>query len=188
MASRIVRCRSGRSRPPPVNTGSRCSNLASSADGGSTFTRAAASSMARGSPSRRRQMAETVERCLPSARSGVARHARAPQRAPRRDCVSVSSIAGRRSIVGRGRGMSRNSCSPRTRNGSRLVARIVSPGHPPNRWQAQALPRGPARSCRAAAAAAWLRRSSRGSSRAVLGQRPGHPACRRSSAGPAPHR
>ena len=34
MASRIVCCRAGRSRPPPVSNGNRVSNLASSAAGG----------------------------------------------------------------------------------------------------------------------------------------------------------
>ena len=60
MASRIVRCRAGRSRPPPVSSGSRCSSRVRSAAGGRTLTRAAASSMASGSPSSRRQMAATA--------------------------------------------------------------------------------------------------------------------------------
>ena len=42
-----------------VSSGSRCSNRANSAAGGSTLTRAAASSMASGRPSSRRQISAT---------------------------------------------------------------------------------------------------------------------------------
>ena len=53
---RSVCCRSGASRAPPVSSGRRCSSRASSASGDSTLTRAAASSIASGRPSRRRQI------------------------------------------------------------------------------------------------------------------------------------
>ena len=60
IVSRRVRCRAGASRVPPVSRGSRCSNRASSACGGRIRTRAAASSMASGSPSRRWQISATA--------------------------------------------------------------------------------------------------------------------------------
>ena len=60
MVSRIVCCRAGRSRPPPVSRGNRFSSRASSTDGGATLMRAAASSIASGRPSRRRQISATV--------------------------------------------------------------------------------------------------------------------------------
>ena len=60
MALRIVCCRAGKSCPPPVRSGNRGSRRASSAAGGRTLIRAAASSMANGKPSRRWQMAATA--------------------------------------------------------------------------------------------------------------------------------
>jgi hypothetical protein len=71
MALRMVRCRAGRSRPPPVNSGSRCCNRARSAGGGRILTRAAANSIASGKPSRCRQMAATASAVSAvSAKSG----------------------------------------------------------------------------------------------------------------------
>ena len=60
IAPRSVCCRSGRSRPPPVRSVRRLSRRARIAFGGRSRTRDAASSMASGRPSRRRQMATTV--------------------------------------------------------------------------------------------------------------------------------
>ena len=55
IVSASVCCRSGRSRAPPVSNCKRLSNRSNMARGESIFVRAAASSIARGSPSRRRQ-------------------------------------------------------------------------------------------------------------------------------------
>ena len=91
MASRIVCCRCGRSRPPPVSSGSRWSSRASSADGERTLTRAAASSMASGRPSRRRQIAATAWAfCSVTAKSGLTACARADEEAHRGRCVDGS--------------------------------------------------------------------------------------------------
>jgi hypothetical protein len=60
MVSRRVRCRSGASRAPVVRSGRLRSNRLSNAWGGRSRTRAAANSMASGSPSRRRQIAATA--------------------------------------------------------------------------------------------------------------------------------
>ena len=60
MAARSVRCRAGRSRAPPVSTPSRRPSRSSSARGGSSLIRAAASSIASGSPSSRWQISATA--------------------------------------------------------------------------------------------------------------------------------
>src|ERR671921_861014 len=57
MAFRRVLCLSGRLRAPPVRTFRRFWSLSSSTPGGSSFILAAASSMARGSPSSLAQIA-----------------------------------------------------------------------------------------------------------------------------------
>ena len=57
---RSVRCRSGRSRAPPVSSPILSSSRASRACGGSSLTLAAASSMASGSPSSRRHISATA--------------------------------------------------------------------------------------------------------------------------------
>ena len=77
MASRIVRWRAGRSRAPPVSSGSRGSSRASSAAGGRTLTRAAASSMASGRPSSRVQTAATAA-ALSALRAKPGCHVRRP--------------------------------------------------------------------------------------------------------------
>jgi hypothetical protein len=55
-----VRCRSGASRGPPVRTPIRSTSRANRACGGSSLARAAASSMASGKPSSRRQISATA--------------------------------------------------------------------------------------------------------------------------------
>src|SRR5437773_1688946 len=65
MAARIVRCRSGRSRAPPVRNPSRSSRRASIAGGESSLALAAASSIPRGSPSNRAQISATASAVLP---------------------------------------------------------------------------------------------------------------------------
>jgi hypothetical protein len=72
-----VRWRSGRSRAPPVSRLNLSSIRASSACGGSSRTLAAASSMASGSPSSRRQISATASALsLASLKLGAAAWAR----------------------------------------------------------------------------------------------------------------
>ena len=59
IVARSVRCRSGADREPPASSGSRCSSRSSSTGSESAFTRAAASSIASGRQSRRRQISAT---------------------------------------------------------------------------------------------------------------------------------
>ena len=60
IVARSVRWRSGASRAPPVNSGSRCSSRSRICRGESAFTRAAASSSASGRSSRRPQISATA--------------------------------------------------------------------------------------------------------------------------------
>ena len=81
---RRVRWRSGRSRGPVVSTLVRSSSRASSARGGSSLTRAAASSMASGRPSSRRQISATAPGVLlGQAEPGASACARAAKSRPR---------------------------------------------------------------------------------------------------------
>ena len=70
MASRIVRCRAGASRGPPVSSVRRSANCASSAAGDRIVIRAAASSMASGKPSSRWQISATAAAFRSVGRSG----------------------------------------------------------------------------------------------------------------------
>jgi hypothetical protein len=71
----------GASRAPPVRKGSRCSNRASIACGGSSRTRAAANSMANGSPSSRQQISATAGALsLSTTKSGLTACARSIKR------------------------------------------------------------------------------------------------------------
>jgi hypothetical protein len=109
MASRIVRSRAGASRGPPDRSGNRRSRRASNAAGGSTLTRAAASSMASGNPSRRRQISATAgavspvranSACAACARSTKSRTASARQRlVRRRRRVAVRQPEGRNGVL-----------------------------------------------------------------------------------------
>ena len=74
--ARRVRCRSGRSAVPVPSASSDLDSRSSSAPGSSSRVRAAASSMASGRPSRRRQIATTAA-ALPSVRAKPGRTARA---------------------------------------------------------------------------------------------------------------
>ncbi len=93
MAPRSVRCRAGRSRAPPVSRASpRPASWARRAAGGSTPTRAAASSIARGRPSRRAQTSATSSpfRSV-RAKSGRTARARATKRRTASDCASAGA-------------------------------------------------------------------------------------------------
>ena len=73
IVARKVRCRSGADREPPASRGSRCSSRSSSIGSDSAFTRAAASSIASGRQSRRRQISATSPLAATSARTAAAR-------------------------------------------------------------------------------------------------------------------
>ena len=91
MVSRIVCCRAGMSRAPPVRRRRRSLICASSAAGESAALWAAASSIARGKPSRCRQRSATVV-ALAVSTSKAGRTARA--RATKRRTASVSAMVG----------------------------------------------------------------------------------------------
>jgi hypothetical protein len=125
----------GASRAPPVRKGSRCSNRASIACGGSSRTRAAASSMASGSPSSRQQISATAGAfALSTAKSGLTARARSMKSRTASYWISCSGVGGgsRRGRVRGGTGYSR---SARKRRGTRLVASTVTRGAEPRRDQ-----------------------------------------------------
>jgi len=132
MAPRSVCWRAGRSRAPPVSSGSRRSRRASIAWGDSSRTRAAASSIASGSPSSRWQISATAGP-LSSVRtkSGVIAAARSTKRATAANRDSASA-AGGCCRSGRASGGTGRSCSPLSPSGARLVASTVSPGLAPS--------------------------------------------------------
>ncbi|CAM5730343.1 hypothetical protein STENM223S_08564 [Streptomyces tendae] len=107
-------CWRGRAvRLPEVRRRKRSSSRSAIWRGVSIRSRAAASSMARGRPSRRRQI---------SAHASGSSSVRKPGRA------AAPRSANRRSATGSGKGSTGRSNSPRTLRGSRLVARTVRPG------------------------------------------------------------
>ena len=132
MVSRRVRCRSGRSRAPPVRSGSRRSRRASIAWGVSTFPRAAASSIASGRPSRRRQISATAAAFSSvSAKSGRTSMARWTKRATA-GYTESSSAGSRRPASGTGSGGTGCSCSPRRCSAARLVTTTLRPAQAPS--------------------------------------------------------
>src|SRR5271165_2750554 len=124
IVARSVCCRSGRSRPPPVSSPSECSSRGKIASGGSSLTRAAASSMASGSPSSLRAMAATAGAFSSSrVNPGTAAAARSANR--RTDAQAASNAAvGWSSSSGTASGGTGHSRSPETRSGERLLTRI----------------------------------------------------------------
>ena len=118
-------------------TGSNARRLlkrATNASGGSTLTQAAASSIAKGRPSRREQISTTagalasvrLNRAAPLARAP--RTARSHRSAPGR-LAAARVDSGR---LGRVRGGTGNSCSPVTRRAARLVTSALRPGQAPS--------------------------------------------------------
>ena len=104
IAARSARCRSGRSAALVVSRGRRRSSRVRIAGGDSTFTRAAASSIASGSPSSRRQMsaiARTLARS--SANRGCTAWARARNSATDATRATAAGLL-TASASGRGRG------------------------------------------------------------------------------------
>ncbi len=112
MARRSVCWRSGRSRAPPVNNRSRLSKRPRIAAGVRTFTRAAASSMASGRPSRRAQISTTAAALSsPKTKPGFTARARWINSATAG--YSESSSTGPRFLgSGSASGGTCNSCSP----------------------------------------------------------------------------
>ena len=129
---RSVRCRSGRSRAPPVSSPILSSSRASRACGGSSLTLAAASSMASGSPSSRRQISATAPAFpLVSSKPADAACARCTnRRTEAHRCTSAASPP--TPTGGTGSGGTGNSCSPLSRNTIRLVTSATTPGAAPS--------------------------------------------------------
>ena len=113
IVARSVRCRSGADREPPASRGSRCTSRSSRASGERTFTLAAASSIASGRQSSRRQISTTSPFAAKSEFTARAR------------CTKRSTASRSRS------GSTATSHSPSTWSGSRLVTSTVSCGHEP---------------------------------------------------------
>ena len=121
--SRSVRWRSGRSRAPPESSCSRRSNRSSSASGENSLTLAAASSMASGSPSSRRQISSTVEAfAAVSSKAGATATARSQKSRTAGESRSPKKSGG-----------TGNCRSPMSRSGALLVASTVRRGHSPTR-------------------------------------------------------
>ena len=126
MVLRKVCCRAGTSRAPLVKTVKRGVSRARSACGGSSLTRAAANSIAKGNPSRCRQIsATTLAFALLSWNSGLAARARWMKRASASYCAS-STTSGRCLGSGRESGGTANSCSACTCSTMRLVTSTLS--------------------------------------------------------------
>ena len=126
IAPRSVCWRAGRSRAPPVRIWSRVSIRPRSADGGSVFTRAAASSIASGRPSSRLQISPIARAfSLVSAKAGFAVCARSTNSITAGLAASDSSDVVR-CASGRDSGATGTSCSLDRRSGSRLVTTILS--------------------------------------------------------------
>jgi hypothetical protein len=129
--ARRVRCRSGRSTAPVPRASSEAASRASSAAGSNSRVRAAASSIASGRPSSRRQISATAAALFPvSVKPGRTAWARSTNSATADEAASspngtVAGPAGALSGTGSGgTGYSRSAASPST---VRLVARIVTP-------------------------------------------------------------
>jgi hypothetical protein len=124
----MVCCRAGASRAPPVSSGKRCASRVRSTAGGSTLTRAAASSNPSGSPSTWRQIVTTaLAFSAVSANSGRTSAARATNnRTAGTPASSATGGTAELSSTGTASGATGNSRSPRSRNRVRLVARTDS--------------------------------------------------------------
>ena len=122
--SRIVCWRGAVSRGPPVRIERRCSSRSRSAGNGRCFTRAAASSIASGTPSTRRQISAMAASADGSVASRSGRAARARSRKSATDGDPRSS-----SPAGTSSGATAISRSPRRWSVERLVTRAHMPGH-----------------------------------------------------------
>ena len=185
---RSVCWRAGRSRAPPVSSGRRRSSRASSACGESSLIRAAASSIASGSPSRRTQISATAGAfSLVTAKSGLIAVRPLDEQRDRRVLRRARRAVGSRCRIGQ-----------RQRRDRELVLAAelaAAPGWSPAPSARRSLraarprparPPGPARSCRAPAAAAGRAGSPSGCPGAAARRPRGSPAPGRWSRAPAP--
>ena len=128
MVLRRVCCREGLSRSLLVRTARRFPSRARSACGGSSLTRAAASSMASGNPSRWAQISATARAfALVTWKSGLTAWAREMKRATASYCDNATR-SGTCVGLGTANGGIANSCSPRTCRTNRLVTSTLSLG------------------------------------------------------------
>ncbi len=117
-----VRCRCGRSRASPLSNGAPSASRLRKVTGSRIRTQAAASSIASGRPSTKRQISITAGRTVFA------------QDEPAVDLPRLlgEELHGRmllhdyRWTTGAGKGSIRTSCSPRSRNGTRLVTSTVT--------------------------------------------------------------
>ena len=131
IAALSVCWRAGASTAPRVSKSSRSSRRPSRACGGSVRMRAAASSMASGSPSRRTQISATAGAfSFVTTNSGRMVWARCTKRATASYCDRVAA-SGRCSTSGSWRGVTANSCSAARRSGARLVTTNLTSGAAP---------------------------------------------------------
>ncbi len=118
----------GSVRRPAVSSVKRSSRPVATSASAMVRTLAAASSMASGTPSRRRQISTTDGTAAGVRRNPgwaeIARSTNSPTLADRIERIGSVSLAS-----GTGSGCTRCTCSPSTASGSRLVARIRTPGH-----------------------------------------------------------
>ena len=139
--SRIVCWRAGASRAPPRSSCNRSAICASSASGERTVIRAAASSIARGSPSRWRHSAATVSALASSSRN-AGRTARARSAKSRTAAFSATAASEETSGGGTGRGSTGSWCSSRSLSAARLVARTCTAGQAARRPATRSADRG----------------------------------------------
>ena len=170
-----VCCRRRAVRPPPVRSRKRSPRRAASCSGVSTRTRAAASSMARGMPSRRRQTSATAGAfAFVISNSGCTVRARSRKRRPASHRSRARGVRPpRQAGAGQGRGRARRS----PRRGRAARGWWPAPAPPGSRGArrrpGRRQPRARARSCPAGAGPSWC-----------AGTRPGGLP----GAGPAPRR
>ena len=125
--ARSVCCRGSAARDPPVSRANRSSSRASSSPAGSTRSRAAASSMASGIPSSRRQIRPATSVVCSSGASGTPC---AAARSASSRTASLARIAAASPLPGRPSDGTRYTYSPPMPSGSRLVASSARPGQP----------------------------------------------------------
>ena len=118
-----VRCRSGRSGPAAGSTSMPRPSRSLSSAGVSRRVRAAASSIASGSPSSARQMARMWVRSPPSKSGPPAAAARS-----RKSCSAGPTVEASVSSSRIARGWTSKRCSPATPSATRLVASTTAPG------------------------------------------------------------
>src|SRR5215469_3361682 len=134
--ARSVCCRAGRARPPRVNSPSRSPSRSSICSADSTGSRAAASSMASGMPSSRRQILATAAAFASvTANPGTTCAARSANKLTAGNRASSATLSGR-PACGAGSGGTASTVSPSMVSASRLVASTRSPPAARSSWSA----------------------------------------------------